>query len=380
MMVTPYYPPHDGGVERYVSSLVRQLRLQTDWAVTVVTTAVDTSARAPSYAVEGGVGVHRLPYDLRISNTPVGRRWRQQLQDVLHREDPTVVNAHAPVPGLADLTASLVGPRPFVLTYHTGPMRKDRLVDDLLVRAYSRLVLPRTLRRADAIITGSDWVRSTLPEEFRAKAVTVHPGVDPEVFAPGEPRGDRAPVRALFVGTLEQATRYKNLPDLLRAVRSLLDGGTAITLRVVGDGGARADHERLARSLGLTGHVTFAGSLAGAALTAEYRESSFLVLPTLFDSFPTVLAEAMACGRPVISTTTGGIAELVTSGVDGLLVTPGDLPGLTAAMKTLSDDPDLRDRLGTRARQNVASRLSWEHQARRTIDVLSGVSRGRSGC
>jgi glycosyltransferase involved in cell wall biosynthesis len=372
-MATPYYPPHDGGVERYVSSLVRQIRLQTDWSVAVVTSGPEQSGGDVSYSAVDGVGIYRLPYRLRISNTPIDRRWRQQLKDVLRQEDPTIVNAHAPVPGLADLAASVVGSRPFVLTYHTGPMRKDGVVDDLLVRTYQRLVLPRTMRRADAIIAGSEWVRSTLPAQFRGRAVTIHPGVDPDVFTPGDPDSVGAPVEALFVGTLEEGTRYKNLPDLLRATRLLIDGGTEISLRVVGDGGARAEYEELARSLGLTDQVTFTGSLAGAALTAEYRRTSFTVLPTLFDSFPTVLVEAMACGRPVISTTTGGIAELVTPGVNGLLVTPGDVHSLTSAMKKLVDDPELRRRLGADARRNVASRLSWHHQAQRTIAVLTAA-------
>jgi glycosyltransferase involved in cell wall biosynthesis len=378
LLVTPYYPPHDGGVERYVESLAGELRSRTGWSVAVVTTAEEPGRGPVTYAVEKDVGVYRLPYDVRLSNTRVGAAWWWQLREVLRREDPTLVNAHAPVPGLADVAAGLSGRRTFVLTYHTGPMRKERVVADVAVRTYERMVLPRTLRRADAIITGSDWVRSTLPPRFRDRAVTVHPGVDPDRFTPGDPAHDGQVAGGVFVATLARATRDKNLPGALQALARLRATGLEVDLTVVGDGDARPEYERLATSLGLHDHVTFTGSLSGAPLVEVYRRAMFVVLPTLFDSFPTVLAEAMACGRPVVSTRTGGVAELITSGVDGLLVPPGDVPSLTAAIRALVEDPDLRRRLGAAARVRVAGRLSWRHQAAETMAVFERATAGRS--
>jgi rhamnosyl/mannosyltransferase len=367
VLVTPYYAPHVGGVERYVASLVDELHRTADWSVTVVTSG--PRGAGMSCTTTDGTRVYRLPWEFRLSNTPIGLRWRGMLKRIVERERPALVNAHAPVPGMADMMATVVGARPFVATYHTGPMRKDTLVKDLLVRTYQRVVLPRTLRKADVVITSSDYVRAGLPERFRERAVTVHPGIDLHRFTPGPPEPDDAPARALFVGSLAKAAGYKNLTDLLYAMRQLADDGCRIDLTVVGDGDGRPGYERLAASLGLTSRVTFTGVLTDTPLIDAYQRSSFLVLPTLFDSFGTVLAETMACGRPVVSTTTGGVTELVTSGVDGLLVPPGDTTRLSCAIARLARDQELRRRLGTAARQKIVTRLSWTHQAELTIDA-----------
>jgi glycosyltransferase involved in cell wall biosynthesis len=362
-----------GGVERYVESLAREFRRQTDWSVAIVTSGGHQPHQGLSCSTAGGVRIYRMPWDLRLSNTPIGLRWRGMLREIIRREQPSLVNAHAPVPGLADLTAMVVGERGFVLTYHTGPMRKDSLIEDVLVRSYQRLVLPKTLSRTDLVITSSDYVRANLPQPFREDAVTIHPGIDPETFAPGAPEPFGLPPHALFVGSLAKAARYKNLPDLLRALRHLKDQGCHVNLTIVGDGDARRDYEELTAALGLSWQVSFAGILTGVALTAAYQRSSFLVLPTLFDSFGTVLAETMACARPVVATTAGGITEIVTSGVDGLLVPPGDRVQLSSAIRTLADNYELRTRFGLAARHKVTTRLTWRLQAERTITAFRAV-------
>ena len=72
----------------------------------------------------------------------------------------------------------------------------------------------------------------------------------------------------------------------------------------------------------------------------------------------------MAAGRAVIASRVAGIPDVVTDGVDGLLVEPADVDGLTAALQRLAGDPGLRQRLGAAARETVSSRLSWERAVR----------------
>lgn len=372
LLVTPYYTPHLGGVERYVESLARELRRQTGWTITIATSG-EAGLRKATVTTTDGITVYRLPWTRRLSNTPVSLSWPGLLNEILVRERPTLVNAHAPVPGLADLAARLCRTCPFVLTYHTGPMTKDRLGHELLVRGYQRYVLPRTVRRAAAVITASDYVREHLPATPRGPVVTIHPGVDLDRFTPPDREQAGTPARALFVGSLDRAARYKDLPNLLRALRLLKTGGLEIPLTVAGDGDARRDHEVLARSLGLGSQVRFAGTLTGGALVTAYQESTVTVLPTLFESFATVLAEAMACGRPVIASDTGGVPELVRHGTNGLLVPPGDTRKLADAMETLGTDTELYRRLADGARTTATAHLDWRHQARTTADLFGQV-------
>ena len=370
LFVTPYYPPHLGGVERYVEGLARAVRARPGWSTAVVTTG--EPGTRPSLSVADGVRVYRLPRDGRISNTPFGLRWPGQLARVIEREAPSVVNAHAPVPGFADLAARLTRHVPFVLTYHTGPLRKDGVVGDLAARGYERWVLPSTLGRAAAIVTSSDYVRRALPTRFRETAVTIHPGVDLTRFTPAPPVSGRA----IFAASLDASAAYKNLPMVLRALRLLAGRGEPVELTVAGDGDLRDTYERLTAELGLSRYVEFTGALDTGTLAEAYRKSGFVVLPTSFESFGSVLAEAMACGRPVIASAIGGIPELVRSGEHGLLVSPGDEAGLAGAIGSLAADPGRRAQFGAAARRHVEDRFGLDRQVERTLEVFDRVTDG----
>ena len=147
----------------------------------------------------------------------------------------------------------------------------------------------------------------------------------------------------------------------------------AISLALVGDGDMSTAYAEQAEQLGITRHVTFRGRLGGAELIEAYQQASVLALPTLFDSAPTVLVEAMACGVPVVSTVVGGIPDLVESGVEGLLVPPADLGAFTAALDSLLGDPARAKALGAAGRARVERSLNWPVLAARTSEILESA-------
>lgn len=198
--------------------------------------------------------------------------------------------------------------------------------------------------------------------------------MDLEVFRPG----DRAlPDRVLFVGSLERGTEYKGLDDLLRAVALLRVRRPGVRLVVVGDGDRRGSFEGMSRELGIGDAVTFMGTLAPAELAVQYQESALLVLPSRFESFGMVIAEAMACGRPVVATSVGGIPGLVADGVTGVLVPSGDVAALVVAVERVLGDERLATRLGAAGRDRVVAELSWETQADRTAAVFEQAADSR---
>src|SRR5205823_4711519 len=83
------------------------------------------------------------------------------------------------------------------------------------------------------------------------------------------------------------------------------------------------------------------------------------VVPSLREGFGMACLEAMAYGRPVVASATGGLLDLVADGETGLLVPPGDVPALRAACERLLADPELRIRLGAAARERAAERFGW---------------------
>lgn len=152
---------------------------------------------------------------------------------------------------------------------------------------------------------------------------------------------------------------YKGHADLVEALARL---ETPPHMCFVGDGPERDDLVALIRSRGLEGTVRLAGTVPVASrLLSSYQ---FAVLPSHVEGLPNAVLEAMAAGLPVIATAVGGVPEIVTDGVTGLLVRPHDPRELAAAIARLAGDPRLRVRLGAQGRR-VAERLSVQSAAAR---------------
>jgi len=372
LLVSPYLPPHIGGVERYVETVARELD-KLNWRVVIATTSDEDSplrTRLPGSAIE----VRYLHAWGRVSNTPVGARWHAQLCRIIEEDGIDVVNAHAPVPGLADVAERAARGIPFVLTYHAGPMTKNRAAVTLALRAYEQCVVRRTVSRSSSLICSSTYVAEFLrPFCRRTPVEVIPPGVDISHYSVATGRARR---HLLFVGSLERSTRYKALDSLLEALALLRAQGDRVRLDVLGDGSARCEYETQSKALGLSDQVIFHGPTGPQELKSFYQNAAALVVPSRFDSFPTVIVEALACGTPVIASRVGGIPTVIRHEVNGLLVEPGRVPDIAAAVQRLTQDPVLATTLGRAGRQTVERSLTSEVQGQRTADVLEQAIAG----
>jgi glycosyltransferase involved in cell wall biosynthesis len=214
-----------------------------------------------------------------------------------------------------------------------------------------RRINQRALGAAQALVSWSRWTADSLERDYRVpagKTMVVHPGVDLDLFTPGpEHRRDGA-VRALFVGG---DFARKGGPDLIKAVRGL--GGRVELDIVTGSNAVAVPPEVVCR-------VHRGLQPQSVELVRLYREADLFVLPTRGDTFAQVIAEAMACGLPIIATGIGGIGEMVREGINGRLVPPGSPRDLARALESLADDEPLRRRMG----------LSSLALARREHDML----------
>lgn len=319
-MLSPRFAPDPGGVEQYAAWVARTLRAA-GHDVTVITTG--RSRTAPT--TYDGIPVIRLRTWITLSNTPLNPLWAWQLRRLLRRLDVDVVNAHAPVPGLADL-AAFTSPVPVVLTYHAGSLVKGSPVDPLL-RAYERLVLPRVFARCRELVA----VSPVSLAHATGRAHLVPPGVDLDLFRPSDEPRER---RVLYVGRIERTSRWKGLHVLVDALPRLRALAPEVRLTVVGHGDDVETLQKRAANLGVADLVEWVGHVDHAELPAYYRRAGVTVLPSLTEaeSFGMTLAEAIACGCPVVGSDVGGIPYVVRDGVDGRLVPPGDPVALAEAL------------------------------------------------
>jgi len=217
-----------------------------------------------------------------------------------------------------------------------------------LARRVPQLARP-VLARARIVVAASralaEQARSLGAREVRV----IPPGVElPETVAEPE-----EPPHILFAGRLSPE---KGILDLLESARDL-------PLVVVGDGPLR---DRVPQALGF---------VPRDELRAHYARAAVVACPSRREGYGVVCAEAMAHGRPVVASAVGGLLDLVADGETGMLVEPGDVAGLRAALERLLVDEPLRRRLGRAARVRARERLSWAGSIEATLDAYGQALR-----
>jgi glycosyltransferase involved in cell wall biosynthesis len=220
---------------------------------------------------------------------------------------------------------------------------------------------------ASFVVAITEFARSQLyrwarPEDW-GKVHVVHCGVDAGYLdRPHVPVPDVA--RLVSVGRLDP---QKGQLLLVEAVARLLRAGRRVELVVIGDGPMRSALEAAIAAGDHGESIVLAGWMDNAAVAEEMLASRALVLPSFAEGLPVVIMEALALGRPVVSTAIAGIPELVQPGVNGWLVPAGSVDALVDAMTAVLDAPVAElDRLGRSGAALVAER----HDARREAAAL----------
>ena len=212
--------------------------------------------------------------------------------------------------------------------------------------------LPVKVRHAAFVAAITDYARGVILDATRrrnaGKVHVVRCGIDLADFEPLAPAGN---ARIVCVGRLCPA---KAQALLVEAIAPLVADHPGLELVFIGDGEDRAKIEARVRDLGLGDTVTLAGWGTGAEVRAAIAGARVLALPSFAEGLPIVLMEALATGRPVITTRITGIPELVDE-TCGWVVPPGDVPALTQALKdALAASPERLARMGTEGRARVA--------------------------
>jgi rhamnosyl/mannosyltransferase len=278
--------------------------------------------------------------------------WPRVARELRHFD---VVNVHGPVPTMSDAFLRLADMlpahhRPAIVYTHHSPIdiRGAARMSVLYNKLHRSLAL-----RADRIVASSQHYADQHRSRFGPRVWTIPWGVDKRASAPPRvPRRDPGELRVLFVG---QMRPYKGLETLLAAAA----GQPWLRLTLVGNGPALTRYQRLARQWAVS-NVRFAGRLSNAELQAEYAANDVIVLPsvTLAEAFGLVLVEGMAAGCVPVASDLPGVRDV--AGPTGLLIPPGDVGALRAALHCLAHDiTRLVDLQAASVR--MAEAFSWEH-------------------
>ena len=362
--VGKYYPPAPGGMERVVQLLCEHERPTTDSRVLACNTTARTIAeewngvpvtRVARLAAIGSVGV--------CPTFPLA--WRRLEADVavLHEPNPLAL--------VADFVSWQRGP--LVVWYHSEVVRpawKYRLMYEPFLR--------RVLDRAARVVVSSPALadHAAALQPYRDKCRVVPFGIDlarlaltPAIAArAAEIRAQHAGPIALFVGRL---VPYKGVSVLLDAVQAL-----ELTTIIVGRGPLEGALRDQAQSHDRVGRVVFAGDVNEQELLAMYHACDVFVLPsvTKAEAFGMVQLEAMACGKPVISTDLpSGVPWVNRHGVSGIVVPPDDAGAIRDAIESLIIDERLRMTLGCGARMRVEQEFTAARMAERTLALYREV-------
>jgi glycosyltransferase involved in cell wall biosynthesis len=360
LQVTPYYPPHVGGIEYHVEALSRKL-VEAGHEVTVYTSNVPKTRK---HEVVDGVEIYRFNCPFAPLNNPI---MPGLLLKLIKSGKFDIVHTHGYLQLSSNLVAigRIVTRRPFVITSH-GAILNYRGWRGVIEAIYHRSIGKFTLRSARKVIALTT-TQAEILEKLGARQRDIivvpnwvdlyetTPDIDIEKFCRTYKLGNSQVV--LFVGGLQPR---KGVEYLIKAMKYCK---TKPAVVIIGDEGpryrgSRANLEKQVLDLGLKEQVMFLGSFPREELTAAYKAADLFILPSLAEGLPLVLLEAMSFGKCVIATKIPGNVDVVKDGWNGVLVEPKNPQELAQKIDWLLADSASRERLGTQARRDVEQNYS----------------------
>jgi glycosyltransferase involved in cell wall biosynthesis len=262
---------------------------------------------------------------------------------------------------------------PFSVTAHGQDFMKDLGSDDLLREICAA---------AEFVAAETDYSRDLLRQRCPNSASKIHRvynGIDLERFsesASTQRGGYSSPNTVPRIVSVGRLVAFKGFDDLIEACAELARRQIDFVCDIIGDGPLRETLQGKIEQSNLSSRVNLLGSLSQAAVLEKLEAADIFALASTTDAqgatdvFPTVILEAMASARPVVSTRLAGIPELVVGGQTGILAPPGDSSALADALEKLLRDSELRWRFGNAGRARIEQHFQIEQTVAPLLEML----------
>lgn len=374
-LVSPYDFPYPGGVTEHTIALANGLRRRGHNVHILAACSGDKGKQVP----------HTLAVTHHVTKFPIGGTVARvglsplsyvRIKKILHQEAFDVIHLQEPLtPSITWWTLIHARTLPNVVTigtfhaYHEQPNWFYKHGRPIFGKLFSRLNSLIAVSKAayhfayqmfpgdyHIIPNGIDLNR------FGKTVDTHHPGAEPN-----------KKVTILFVGRLD---RRKGFFNLLEAFINIKSAYPQARLQVVGPFEPKhyRPYQKIAQARGVT-DIDFVGYVSPEELPTFYHQADIFCAPSIgFESFGIVLLEAMAAGLPIVASNIAGYRSIITDGVEGLLVAPGQPAPLAKALEQLLNRPHLRHKMGQRGRLK-ANQYSWDLIVDKTLKVYEDTFR-----
>ena len=385
-LLTDEFPPLVTGIARLMGEIARRYPRGE--------LLVSTGQHRDALEMDGhfaGATIDRLPISSRSLRGFAGLLyWSRRVAGLARAHKPRFAWADSIRPGTypAKWAHERVGMNYGVLV-HGGDMLKE--LHAIHHSPFARKTAKALLRSAVAVVANSHWTKEQAQKVLRelgldplAESVKVVPlGTDPDLFRPGI---DARDVRARYdlnggrwALTVARLEPYKGIDTALRAVARVRKEGIDLHYAVVGAGKQRNAYRKLAKKLKIASAVRFLGVVPDSDLPALYNSAEVYLgvsrkdKGTRVEGFGVALAEAAACGVPVIAGQSGGLAEAVQDGETGVVVDPENSEAVVAALGRVLGDQLFARRLGQAGRKAVETYYNWDRVIRDLREIEAQV-------
>jgi len=362
VQVSPYSWDVPGGVQVHVRELAAQLRALGHTVLILAPGSAreqrdDTVIVGRAIPVRGNGSVARIAFGPQVASA-VGRALREFKPDVIHVHEPLVPSV--------SMHVVLSANAPVVATFHSNVGRER--TSSLWFKLAVPMIRPVWNKLAKRIAVSEAARHSVCSRMGDGDLLIVPNGVDVSRFAAAAP-APLAPGRhLLFVGRLEER---KGFPIAVSAFAELARLYPDLRLLVIGDGTERTAVDQL--NADARARVEMLGRVDDDRLASYLKAADVYIGPALGgESFGIVLAEAMAAGKPIVASDIDGYRDVARDGLEALLVAPGEVPPLVAAVREVLDDQRLARSLGDGGARR-AREFDWEVVSQRVMGVYEEV-------